>query len=144
MEYPDGDRTLHALLEDPRNQSISSVLTAIEKVRAHCVHGRRSGEQLREQSGGRQCRNRWSIASRMHSTVLLRRYCCRIAVVREVVWCAQEPMRSNSRLLLLLLLGARCMCSEMCVGMPGRRSLHCTYYTVPFRLCGCVDYSSLV
>ena len=107
MEYPDGDRTLHALLEDPRNQSISSVLAAIEKVRAHCVHGRRSGEQLREQSGGRQCRNRWSIALRMHSTVLLRRYCCRIAV-RE--------------LLLLLLLSAPCMYSEtcvsVCVGMP--------------------------
>ena len=67
---------------------------------------------------------------RMHSTVLLRRYCCRIAV-RE--------------LLLLLLLSAPCMYSEtcvsVCVGMPGRRSLHRTYCTVPFRLCGCVDYS---
>ena len=80
MEYPDGDRTLHALLEDPRNQSISSVLAAIEKVRAHCVHGRRSGEQLREESGGEAVPQQVEhcIAHAQHSfaAALLLPHCC--------------------------------------------------------------------
>ena len=68
-----------ALFEDSHNQSISSVLTAIEKVRPHSVHGRRSGEQLREESGEavpQQVEHCIAHAQHSFAAVLLLPHCC--------------------------------------------------------------------